>query len=141
MGSWDFDDLGDDGVIWHPHRIICRSGWSGQPGRHDHRDVATARACWQAARDEKAGIQVWPCTWLLEGRYDDGSAFTYECGLPSRFTPQHGEGSYACDGGHDHVPAEVREAQGWDYAADEDEAALLARAGVRPVQMDGKPFR
>jgi hypothetical protein len=40
---------------------------------------------------------------------------------------------WACAAGHGHVFAEVREAQGWEYAEDEEEERRLARAGVRPV--------
>lgn len=139
MGSFDkqpadWDRYAD--AAWAPEHVIhCNSKWSGRAERHDHRDVATVRACFQAARDEAAGMLVWPCTWLLEGRYDDGSTYTFECGAPTREV--NSLGCYACDHGHDYVPAEVRAAQGWDYAADEGEAALLRQHGVQAVAMNG----
>lgn len=143
MGSFDrqpddWNDFAD--VAWMPpHVIFCRSNWMGRE-RHEHRTVAEVRSCCEAARDAAAGIEVWPCTWLLEGRYDDGSKFAYECGAPSRLTPERGEGSYACEAGHDHVPAQVRWEQCWDYAEDADEAARLSRNGTRPVAMNGGPI-
>jgi hypothetical protein len=140
MGSFDrrpadWDDYADE--AWAPaHVIFCNSKWMGRE-RHDHQDVAQVRSCYQAAQDVARGTEVWPCTWLLEGRYDDGSRFTFECGSPSRLTPEHGEGSYACESGHDHVPAEVRLEQGWDYAEDAEEAMRLRRNGVQAVAMNG----
>ena len=116
--------------------IFCNSKWGGQ-ARHDHQAVEEVRECYQAARDEAAGTPVWQCGWLLEGRYDDGSRYTFPCEAPARFTPERAEGSYACTRGHDHIPAEVRYAEGWDYAADEDEAELLRRHGTQAVAMNG----
>jgi hypothetical protein len=138
MGSFDrmpedYDGPAPEHVIW------CNSRWSHTPERHTHPTVELVKLCCAAAKFEKAGTEVWPCTWLLEGRYDDGSVFTYECGLPTMFTDERG--SYECAGGHDHVPAEVRLEEGWDYAGDLEEARGMARHGVRPVQAaDGKSW-
>lgn len=44
-----------------------------------------------------------------------------------------GERGYTCEAGHDHVYAEVRDREGWEYAEDEDEARQLARADATPV--------
>jgi hypothetical protein len=134
MGSFDRTPEGYDGPAF-PHVINCNSKWNGAD-RHQHENVAEVRECFQAAADEKRGIRVWPCSWLLEGRYDDGSVFTYECRAPTRYTDERD--SYACTRGHDHTPAEVRVEQGWDYAEDAQEAAQLARAGVRPVPMSAE---
>lgn len=147
MGSWDkapegFYEFGDG--IWNPpHAIVCNSKWDGitrwvnalEGECHNHRTVEEVRACYAAARDAAKGIDVWPCSWLLEGRYDDGSKFTYECGAPTRQTAA--DGSYECIAGHDFVPAQTRWEQGWDYADGPEEAAGLARAGTYPVAMDG----
>jgi hypothetical protein len=138
MGSYDLVPEDYDGPPF-PHEIVCNSRWVGQE-RHTHERVEQVRVCFEAAHDEARGIEVWPCSWLLEGRYDDGSIFTFECGQPTRFTPERGDGAYECLAGHDHVPAWVRDAQGWDYAEDPDEAKQLAQAGTRPVQLDGKPW-
>lgn len=137
MGSYDRMPEDYDGPA-PEHVIQCNSRWSHRAERHSHPTTELVKLCFLAARYEKSGVEVWPCSWLLEGRCDDGSAYTYECGLPAMFTDERG--SYECAGGHDHTPADLRQEQGWDYAGDEDEATLLARAGVRPVQMDGKAW-
>jgi hypothetical protein len=117
------------------HQIVCNSKWGMQP-KHTHPSAELVRACYEAKRDVQAGIAVWPCSWLAqEGFTEDGVPVIVECGLPTRFTDD--KGSYACIGGHDHVPAEVRFEQGWDYAEDDDEARRLAQAGTRPVQVNG----
>lgn len=59
-----------------------------------------------------------------------------DCGAEVTFT----ERGWSCKAGHAHVYAEVRHNEGWDYAHDEIEAGLLARAGVDSVGMDGVPF-
>ena len=128
MGDYNIPDDYEGLVL---HRILCRSRWEGCRGQHV--TVAEVRQCFEAKR-----TGAWPCSWLIEDRYDDGSPRTFECGAPTQYTD--GQGSYECTAGHDFVPPEVRARQGWDYAADRDEAAGLAKAGVRPVQMDGKSF-
>lgn len=141
MGSFDrqpkdWNDYAD--AAWAPeHVIFCNSGYP-EAGRHEHRTVDEVRDCYQAASDIKQGILVWPCEWLLEGRYDDGSKYSYPCEAQTRYTDERG--SYKCTAGHDHTPVELRWEQGWDYAGDEGEAYLLARAGVMPVRMDGTGF-
>ena len=75
----------------------------------------------------------------LRPEHEDGPV-TFECRLPTRFTPERGEGSYACIGGHDHVPAEIRYDEGWDYTDDPAEAAGMMGHGVYPVQPDGKSW-
>lgn len=78
-----------------------------------------------------------PCTWMIAtGRYsEDGAEIIRDCGHPSWCD----ERGWRCAAGHEHVRAEIRADEGWDYA-DADEAAALAAAGVRPVHMDGKPY-
>ena len=123
---------------WNPpHVIFCNSGWDGQE-RHEHASVAEVQECYQAAHDVMRGVEVWRCGWLLEGRYDDGSRYSYPCEAPTRYVGDRG--GYECTAGHNHVPVEVRMEQGWDYAGDEGEAYLLGRAGVLPVGMDGTGF-
>ena len=58
-----------------------------------------------------------------------------ECGAPTRYRAD-GTG-YDCESGHEHTDAQARQAQGWDYAGDDGEALLLARAGVEPREVDG----
>jgi len=108
----------------------CRS-------RHLTRDEVLR--CYVAAGRIK---DVWPCSWLVEGPIPTGDPDEpyyqgiYECGAPSRMRAD-GTG-YDCDDGHEHTDAEARQAQGWDYAADDDEARGLARNFVEPRTMAGQ---
>ena len=138
MGSFDtapdgWDDYAD--IAWTPpHVIFCNSKWMGQE-RHSHRTAGEVRECFRAAQDTALGVEVWPCGWLLEARYDDGSAYSYPCEQPARYTDERG--SHECMAGHGHVPAQVRFEEGWDYAEDADEAAWLRRNGIDAVSMRG----
>jgi hypothetical protein len=129
----DFITLADDYDGPAPlHHIVCRSGWEGCNGGHNV--AADVKACFEAKRDG-----AWPCTWLIEGRYDDGSKFTRNCGAPTRYTDE-ARGIYECSAGHDHVPAQVRAAEGWDYAEDGDEAKRLTFHGTEPRTMAGQAW-
>lgn len=75
---------------------------------------------------------TWPCAWLVEHYTEDGVS-ARDCGAPAWETPT----GWRCRDGHEHVRAEVRYAQGWEYAEDAEEARHMARNGVRPVRMDG----
>jgi hypothetical protein len=88
-----------------------------------------------APADEPAG-DTWVCGWLIEaGRHpEDGETIIRECQARAFAT----DTGWACEAGHEHVTAEVRVREGWDYASDEGEAAQLAKYGTEPVQMDGK---
>lgn len=94
-----------------------------------HRDVATVRRCFSTET-------TWACSWLVaDGTTEDGEPWIRECGGLSWYLAD-GRG-YECEHGHDHIYDEVRAREGWDYAADPDEAGLLAGVGVHPVAMDG----
>jgi hypothetical protein len=56
-------------------------------------------------------------------------------GAPTYLRPD-GTG-YDCELGHEHTYEQARQAQGWDYASDAGEAALLAKYGTEPREMDG----
>lgn len=45
-----------------------------------------------------------------------------------------------CELGHEHVHAEARYREGWDYADGPEEAQRLAKVGVGSVGMDGHPI-
>jgi hypothetical protein len=94
-----------------------------------HVNVDVVRRCFSAT-------ETWACAWHVPVYFEeDGEAGSRECGGLSWHLPD-GRG-YECENGHDHIYDEVRAAEGWDYAADPDEAGLLAGVGVRPVAMDG----
>lgn len=104
-----------------------------------HHTVAQVRVCGtQLYTDPETQITVeaWPCEWMIRfWDAEDGETRVRDCGHPAWATRR----GTNCVAGHEHVRAEVRMDEGWDYA-DDDEAGALAAAGVVPVQMDGKPF-
>jgi len=108
------------------HRIRCDSRLDGL-APHDHSALDEVRACHDARRDQLAGIEFWPCTWLIAVRGEDGFMTDRECRLPARFTDE--EGSYACLGGHDHIALERQFREGIEYASDEHELDRLTRQG------------
>jgi hypothetical protein len=94
-----------------------------------HHSVEVVKFCY-------AG-QVFPCDWLVRAGYDeDGQQIILECGADAVVT---GRG-FQCEAGHEHVTAEARTEEGWEYAEDRAEALGLVKAGVHPVQMDGHEF-
>jgi hypothetical protein len=60
--------------------------------------------------------------------YDDPFPLVRDCGAEVVSTRR----GWECAAGHSHVWAEVREAEGWEYAEDDDEAARMIKAGVEP---------
>lgn len=106
---------------------------------HDsHHSIAQVRVCGtQRYTIPETGetVDAWPCDWLLNYIDDEGETRERECWHPSWLT---GRGN-TCAAGHEHVRAEFRAAEGWDYASP-DEAYALAAAGTMPVGMDGKPY-
>lgn len=111
------------------HQIQC--GHCRQP----HTSVAAVKAC--------AGGNLFPCHWLVErpGRtvYDDQGNCDWiegsvgDCGAEAIATDR----GWTCAVGHEHVTAQARWTEGWDYAADAGEAMDLVRAGRQPFTMDG----
>lgn len=94
-------------------------------GRHD--SIEAVRVC-------AAGGELWACTWLVSvGRDEDGGEIIRECGAESYGNDR----GYECAGGHSHVYAEYRAAEGWDYASDPVEAEALRRNGIDAVGPDG----
>lgn len=93
--------------------------------RETHRSVAAVRACSQ-------GVPVFPCGWLVMIATEDGPA-AVECGADAEATDR----GWTCAAGHEHVTAEARHREGWDYAEDAGEAMNMVRAGVEPRTMDG----
>ncbi|KFG71509.1 hypothetical protein [Streptomyces mutabilis] len=76
------------------------------------------------------------CSDLVQG-YDEDGPTAFECGAPLR----HTDSGYSCARGHSYTYAAVRAAEGWDYASDAVEAALLGHAGVIGIRPDdGRPW-
>lgn len=96
-------------------------------------------------------MESFPCGWAVErlvGGYwvddEDGPWFieaeriVEECGA----TATEDARGWSCEAGHSHVFAEVRHAEGWEYAEDAEEARRLTMAGVAPCDLvTGAPFR
>jgi hypothetical protein len=86
--------------------------------------------------------ETWPCDWLTRGTRPTGDPDEpyyegiFECGAPSRMRPD-GTG-YDCEAGHEHTYAQARQAAGWEYAEDDDEAGRLAKLGVEPRTITGQ---
>lgn len=94
-----------------------------------HASVKAVRACYLAP-------ETWDCEWMFALTHpEDGLTYTILCGGLSWFLVD-GRG-YTCESGHEEIYAEVRAAERWDYAADPEEAGLLAGCGVQPVAMNG----
>jgi hypothetical protein len=89
-----------------------------------HHSVEAVRRC-------HAGT-AWACTWLLE-RWGEDGMYVVECGALS----WEDERGYGCEAGHTHVYAEVRHAEGWDYASDAEEADIMRKNGLDAVGPDG----
>lgn len=80
-----------------------------------HHSAAAVKACYAG------NLHV--CDWFVsEGRY------ARECGAEAIVDSR----GFTCAVGHGHVYAEIRHAEGWEYAEDADEAMRLVRAGVEP---------
>lgn len=86
------------------------------------------------------GREVFACRWVLEDVGFEGERHTFACGRPASADAR----GWVCTGGHEHVTAEARQAEGWDYF-DADEIAAFrsgdafAYTGVR--DMEGREVR
>lgn len=104
-----------------------------------HHSSAAVKACY-------AG-NLYACDWLVErvDGWDDEEYGQYDfeevivpCGAEAIVDSR----GFTCTAGHSHVYAEIRRAEGWEYAEDADEASRMARAGVEPRDLvSGGAFR
>ncbi len=120
--------------------IRCTSGWGGRPAfqengkglPHHHASAAEVKDCYRKVRTPGG----FPCSWLIELPYDDGTTCAVECGALSLET-EHG---YSCEAGHSHTDAQYMAEQGLAYASDDEEARRLMKAGVQPLTMVGQVY-
>lgn len=100
-----------------------------------HSSAATVQACAQG--------NLFSCHWIVEryeGWVDEETGQTeswlvnVECGAEAIGT----ERGWACAAGHEHVNAQTRMNERWDYAEDADEAMGMVRVGVQPFTMNGR---
>lgn len=102
--------------------ITCRAQGTE---KHTHFSVEAVRRHFQE--------ETQPCTWLVERPYDDGTTWIGDCGALSWLT--HDGDGFECEVGHSHVGEETRLREGWEYAEDEFDAAVILRGGRMPVPM------
>jgi hypothetical protein len=73
-----------------------------------------------------------------EGEWLEEQTYTADCGAEAIYDDR----GFTCNAGHSHVMAEIRNAEGWDYAEDADEASRLAKTGTDPRDLvTGGVFR
>lgn len=107
--------------------ITCKAHGSTA---HTHPDVGSVR------RHYTLGVngETWPCGWQFEVVHDteDGPWHTIEECDAATWETKRG---HECANGHEHVDAQTCAEEGWGYAADAEEAALLVRygAGYQPM--------
>lgn len=93
-----------------------------------HADRESVRRCYNP------NVETFLCGWLVQrGWTEDGEPIVVECGALATAT----ERGWSCEAGHEHVTAEARHNEGWDYAHDEHEAKQLRGVGVQAVAMSG----
>lgn len=105
-------------------RLVILAGWTHIAG---------------AAPDQWGNI-VGGCNWLVERTFvfegDDDYPTEVEtrvvdCGAEAAYTDDR----WVCAAGHEHVSMEAQEREGWAYAEDDYDAAVIARGGRTPVPM------
>jgi hypothetical protein len=103
-----------------------------------HHSAAAVKACYAG------NLHV--CDWLVKGfeGWDDGEGYgeSWEVIVPCGAEAIVDSRGFTCSVGHSHVYAEIRYAEGWEYAEDANEASRLAKAGIEPRDLvSGGAFR
>lgn len=110
-------------------RLVILFGWTHVP----------------AAAPDANGRLVGGCNWMVEyvpepiynpdtddmEFYDDPTPLIRDCGAEVAYDDDR----WRCAAGHEHVSAEARDREGWDYAEDAYDAAVIAEGGRLPVPM------
>lgn len=106
--------------------------------KQSHKAVESIKACYRG--------DLFECDWLVsrvggwvseDGEYDSYDEIVF-CGAEAIVS----ERGFECAVGHSHVYADIRRAEGWEYAEDGDEALRLAKSGVEPRDLvTGSAFR
>lgn len=97
-------------------RLVILAGWAHVAG----------------AGPDQWGNVVGGCDWLVDrGITEDGERWITDCGAEAAYDDDH----FRCAAGHEHTSMEAQEREGWAYAEDEYDAAVIARGGreFRPV--------
>lgn len=114
------------------HEIRCgnRAGHASKVAEY-HRTVEGVRRCF-------AGTAA-PCDWHVMVPTEDGPQ-AMACYQISGAVAWETDRGWECESGHEHVRAEVRDAEGWDYAEDDGDVKALAYGFKMPVGMDGGSY-
>ncbi|WP_433259269.1 hypothetical protein ACQPYK_49690 (plasmid) [Streptosporangium sp. CA-135522] len=96
-----------------------------------HFSVTSVRMCYQYGG-------VLPCDWLIDTRRytEDGEPIIVACGADAWTTDR----GWRCAAGHEHVSAEVRDREGWDYVTEDEAEGFARNTGRVPVLMNGHPW-
>jgi hypothetical protein len=101
--------------------ITCRKLDRNFLAPHTHSSVAAVRRHYAATGD------LWPCSWVIrDGWTEDGERHLRDCG---ELAWERADGGWKCEAGHEYTPSEVRAREGWDYAGDAYDAAVLREGG------------
>lgn len=105
-------------------RLVVQRGWTHVP----------------AAAPDADGNVVGGCNWAVERTFvfegDDDwptevDTRIVDCGAEVAYDDHH----WVCAAGHEHTSMEAQEREGWAYAEDEYDAAVIAKGGRTPVPM------
>jgi hypothetical protein len=111
-------------------------------GNHPEAATEVKHLSVEAVRQCHLNPETFACTRLIErtnlieapeGETWEPYTSIVECGALAWPTDR----GWECDAGHDHVDAQTRQQEGWDYAHDGQEAAQLRKQGVGAVAMNG----
>lgn len=97
-----------------------------------HSAVALVKACYAGDTGPCGWQYNVPTVWSPEAE-DFIDAHTAECDALSWWDER---GTY-CEAGHEHINAETRHDEGWDYVDDAEEARRLRKLGIQAVSMRG----
>lgn len=102
-----------------------------------HTSIAAVRACHTGDLFACHWAVEYPGRWVVIDEETGESDFIEggigDCGAEAIVT----ERGWTCSAGHEHVTAETRHSEGWDYAECFEEAAGMYRVGVEPRTMSG----
>jgi hypothetical protein len=107
-------------------RLVLLLGWTHVPAAAPDADGRVVGGCtWTVVRGG----------WIGGGDEDDWAPEYVErvedCGTEVAYDEHH----WVCAAGHENTSAEARQAEGWDYAEDAYDAAVIAKGGRTPVPM------
>jgi len=106
--------------------------------KESHQYAKSIRACYRGDLFQCDSLVKRVSGWISEeGEYESYDEVVF-CGAEAIVDAR----GFECAVGHSHVYAEIRHAEGWEYAEDDNEASRLIKAGVEPRDLvTGGSFR